>query len=135
MYYYCEIKIACRNRFGFIPRPGKRNIIINCCYVNNSIFRKWRRRSPRCRRGPGMRRRQFRSRQTGHQWQRREEAHVCKKRAHRPEGALPRKWPQRGFHGLPGGPAGGLVAVSWVRIRTHPPTIRKVSLMMTRSSS
>ena len=49
MYYYCEIKIACRNRFGFIPRPGRRNIIINCCYVNNSIFRKWRRRSPRCR--------------------------------------------------------------------------------------
>ena len=40
---------------------------------------------------------------------------MCKKRAHRPEGALPRKRPQRGFHGLPGGPAGGLVAVPWVR--------------------
>ena len=42
MYYCCEIKLACRNRFSFIPRPGKHNIIINCCYVNNSIFRKWR---------------------------------------------------------------------------------------------
>ena len=51
-----------------------------------------------------MRRRQFRSRQTGHQRQSRDYSHVHRARDHQAGGFLPNERHQRGPYGLPDGP-------------------------------